>query len=254
MEKRFEEYCIIASRISGMTVEAIKEIVKYVEDKEFDDSVEVIMSSIYIKQWYDSIKESGVNADYSLYSDQYYIAAGWLSYKKWSSKHVKVIADNKQQWGDVKTIIDFGCGIGYSTLDFAVAFPEARIIGTNLKGIQLELCKEICKDMKNVEFFTDEQFAELPTCDIAFCSEYFEHFYEPTVHLREILLQTRPRYMMCANAFRPLAVGHFNKYLIEGKIEDHEVTKTMFNNILFDSYHPVEHNGFNNRPNIWERL
>jgi SAM-dependent methyltransferase len=254
MEKRFEQYCVIASKISGISISEIKEIVKYIEDKEFDNDEEVIHSSKYIKQWYDSIKESGSAADYSLYDDKYYIGAGWLSYKKWSSKHVKVLADNKKLFEGLNIIIDFGCGIGYSTLDLCIAFPEQKIIGTNLKGIQLEICKEICKDRINVEFVTDNKFAELPVCDLAFCSEYFEHFYEPIAHLREILLTTNPKYVAVANAFRPLAVGHFNKYLISGKIRDCEATKVMFNNVLAENYAPVTHDGFNNRPNIWKKI
>ena len=40
MEKRFEQYCVIASKISGISISEIKEIVKYIEDKEFDNDEE----------------------------------------------------------------------------------------------------------------------------------------------------------------------------------------------------------------------
>lgn len=213
------------------------------EIKEFLEEVELEFSnepdkSKFFKKWYE-------NFSYDLYSDKYYLFAGWLSFKKWSCNHIKQISSLEL---DVETIIDFGCGIGFSTKLLQEVF-DAKVIGTNIPGtLQVEMC-----NLLGLTIETD--YSKLQHCDLAFCSEYFEHFKEPIDHCDLIIKQCSPKYFVIANSFGTNAVGHFNSYYADGAEYSKKQISRLFNRFLREKGYVQQKTKFwNNRPSIWKKI
>lgn len=209
-------------------------------------------SSPFIKKWYESLK---TQPDYSLYDSKYYLFAGFLSYKHWSRHYIKTIEKQKLfNIDDVKIVIDFGNGLGFSSIDLAKLFNKATIFGTNIANTyQMKFAEALISNINNIHI-VDEEKLESKNCDIAFCSEYFEHFYEPIKHLQYLIDKYNPKYFVIANAFGVLAVGHFETYKVDNEIVDSNRIKKMFSETLKkNNYIKVKHSGWNNRPNVFVR-
>jgi len=211
-------------------------------------------------RWYKALERNHI--DYFVYDDMYYLCELWYWWIKYSRKYLLSIRKNpicKNIFTDSKSIIDLGCGIGYTTACLKQLFPESNIFGTNIKGTkQYKFCKEMSK-IYNFQIIPN--IIEIShQIDLVFASEYFEHILQPIIHLRRIIELLKPKYFIIANSFNTKAIGHFltyidfNKTLIPIKYSQTEISK-QFNAVLRKAgYVKIQTNLWNNRPSFWKSV
>jgi len=66
-------------------------------------------------KWFNSIKENNDNIDYSVYTDENYCVDAWACWAIYSRNTLRSINKKKYLFGDVKTVLDVGNGIGKTT-------------------------------------------------------------------------------------------------------------------------------------------
>ena len=219
----------------------------------------------YENRWYDSL-EAG-KPDYGVYGEDSYLSETWACWRIYSRGYLKGInhqksLDNKSIVDDlsaVKTVIDVGCGIGFTTAGLKQLFPNADVVGTNIEGSkQISIARIMGR---GVGVSIVDSIDGLRKGGLVFASEYFEHFEEPLTHLEEIL-ELEPVAMIVANAFSGRSVGHFPTYKLKtvgglglsspavpGRMAQREFNKTM----RLHGYEPVSTRLSNNRPAYWRK-
>jgi hypothetical protein len=215
-----------------------------------------------LQQWYNSLSTG--TPDYSVYGVDEYIAELWACWKVYSRTHLRNIQKTKSLithsiasvHANDKVIVDLGCGFAYTTATIKQIFPNSAVYGTNLDGtLQMKVARVMATDysftMKNDPSEIDDEV------DLAFASEYFEHFDKPLDHLEYVVNTINPKAMLIANAFGPTAIGHFREYDIKQedgiytKI-DAKTTGKLFNKKMSTlGYTKVKTKLWNNRPAYW---
>ena len=90
------------------------------------------------------------------------------------------------------TIIDVGCGTGEHTLDFAIAFPNAKVIGIDNSSGSLKYAEELRNyfGINNVQFIKKdlegESLNDLGKFDLLNCSGVLHHVENPNNALKNI--------------------------------------------------------------------
>jgi 2-polyprenyl-3-methyl-5-hydroxy-6-metoxy-1,4-benzoquinol methylase len=209
-------------------------------------------------KWYESLK-SGV-PDYSVYDSPYYFVDIWLCWVNYSRKYLKEIQSPKsmgnrsivQDMGNVETVIDLGCGFGYTCAAWKSIFPNAKIFGTNLSDTaQFKMASDLAK----LYNFTIVNDANGIKADVIFASEYFEHILDPIAHLDNIIKQCRPHTLLIASTFNSPAIGHFKQYEYKGIKYDGRKMSRMFNEALrYYGYEKIKTKCWNGRPAYWKRI
>lgn len=209
-------------------------------------------------KWYHSIKQN--TPDYSVYADPYYFCEVWLCWVNYSRRYLNEINNPKslfkksivQDMNNINTVIDLGCGFGYTTIGLKEIFTSAKVYGTNIKDTpQYNIAKSFEKE---TGIIIVDDCSNIET-DLIFASEYFEHFQKPIEHLTHILKNTKCKHMLIANTFNGKAIGHFDYYIHLNKYYDGKTISKMFNNTLRQNgYEKIETNCWNNRPNYWKKL
>jgi len=187
--------------------------------------------------------------------------ACWIAY---SRKYLKALEQkNKLVDSDstiaelmapVSTVLDMGCGAGYTTAALLEIFPNARVIGTNMADtVQFHIANKMA-DEYGFEVVSSP-FDIVENVDFLFASEYFEHIADPIQHLVSVLEKLNPRYLYIANSFNGRAIGHFNNYPINGHTANGKQTGNYFNKVLkFKGYQKIKTRLWNNRPALWKRI
>jgi len=242
--------------------------IEEVEVFEFSDGrIKKFILGKQIKSWYEALR-IGDSKKKLIYEDYYYLLSGWLCWLHWSRTYIQRLYCVKvgeesfvkrtnnikiTLFDNLNIIIDFGCGTGHSTRALSEIYPKAIVFGTNVKSSwQMEFAKKFNKK-NNIKFVSS--FKDLPkTCDLALCSEYFEHFEKPIDHLKNIINTCHPKIFMSANSFNMVAAGHFEYFIISNKPIHRSKVGKIFNNELIKQGYEKRIVGFwNNRPNIWEK-
>jgi len=210
------------------------------------------------RRWYASVLAG--QPDYSVYSDSYYICDIWACWSLYSCSSVKAIAKAStmgsksvmDRLGPATTILDLGCGLGFTTAALLELFPEARVIGTNLKeSFQYDFCSDLAEDRG---FEVREQVLDVKRVDLVFASEYFEHFQNSLEHVWEVMTSCRPRMLVVANGYNGHAIGHFHRYSYHGRDFTAKDTSLNFGKMLRHlGYQKQKTTIWNNRPAIWIR-
>lgn len=204
--------------------------------------------------WYWSVSEN--RPDFGIYGREEYLAEAWACWSVYSRKYLRALAQPTMfppdgilaALGSVRSVLDLGCGIGYSTAGLKSLFPDADVAGTNLPGtFQTAIAREIG---------STAGFRVIPApdgpVDLIFASEYFEHFEAPLEHLRDVLSVARPRALVVANTFTSPSIGHFPEYAVDGARLSGTVTSRRFNDELRSrGYVPLKTRCWNNRPRVW---
>jgi hypothetical protein len=219
--------------------------------------------------WYKSI-ESGI-PDLDVYDHPYYLAEVFACWVVYSRKYLLTINSDKslascdshlnyfnlksitQDIGDIRIVVDLGCGLGYTTLALKQLFPTADVYGTNIPAtIQYEFASKIANG--SLFHILPEINQSFGVADLVFASEYFEHFEKPIDHLKDILGHLNPKYLLIANSFGTKGVGHYNTYLHNGYAINSKKMSKVFNNILRDSGYIKQYTRcWNDRPNYWKK-
>lgn len=209
-------------------------------------------------KWYESLRTGA--PWYGVYSADYYIADLWACWVVYSRKYLLSIMSPKSldtgsiynELIGIKSFCDLGCGIGITTSAMKEMFPSSKAYGTNILGSQQS---DFAIMMSRKYGFTlVQQPSDISgEIDFIFASEYFEHFYKPVEHLREVL-RLKPKYMLIANAFGSKSIGHFPVYFVDGDRLDGKKTSKAFNDELRkNGYEKVKTNLWNNRPSYWRK-
>jgi hypothetical protein len=218
-----------------------------------------------LEKWNSSLNSK--NPDYSVYGEDVYIAELWACWKVYSKIHLSNIQKSKSlitrsitdNHKNDKCIVDLGCGFAYTTATIKQIFPNADVFGTNLDNtLQMSVAKTMAKDY-NFTMLSDS--SELNSeADLVFASEYFEHFERPIDHLDYIVDKINPKAMLIANAFGPVAIGHFKVYEVKTnelfgyEWIDAKSTGKLFNKRMRElGYKKVITKLWNNRPAYWVR-
>ena len=217
-------------------------------------------------RWYAALLENNM-PDYSVYRDELFLYDLWACWKIYSHKYLKNIASKKalpsgksiiEDMGHIKTVLDIGCGIGYTTAELKRLIPSASIYGYDLADSLQYGIAEYNSFVGQYEMLPslDLLYNEYKQIDLIFASEYFEHIENAIPHLEQLILLLRPKYLIIANAFNAISVGHFLKFQWRGKYYSAKKTNHLFDALLKDvySYQKVITNLENNRPLYWKKL
>jgi len=213
------------------------------------------------ENWYKSL-ETGQPA-FHLYGHGYYFTDVWVCWQMYSRKYVRSLVDGKLKngrpihpilRGKVSSILDIGCGLGYSTAALKQSFPSAKVFGLNLADTDQFKFNQYLSN-----FFDFKMVAELgevgQEIDLLFASEYFEHIKNPFENFQEIFKFLKPKILVLANSFNTYSYGHFVTYetLDGGSIDQSKVSR-KFNSFLAEfGYRNIKTKNWNNKPAIWVR-
>jgi hypothetical protein len=163
-------------------------------------------------------------------------------YLKYSRKYIRELTKLNLK---INSFVDVGCGLGYSTMALKQVYPNAQSYGTNLKNSQWKFCETL-------DFNLKESVDGIGHVDMVFASEYFEHIKEPLAHLKTILDETTPKYLVIANSFNTRSAGHYRIY--HAGINESKMSR-IFNNFVKDNGFKKFDTGFwNCRPTVWEKI
>lgn len=227
---------------------------KYYNSKGKDYKYKEVLS--FDDQWYRSLKNG--KPDYSVYDEDKYLGHAWACWQIYSKKYLKNILKDTSLYdrsivsdlGEIKKIVDLGCGIGYTTRALKQIFPDAEVCGTNIED---SAQYKLCETYSEINLVGDIKDIKEPV-DLVLGSEYFEHIYTPIEHLIDILEGLKPKNLLLANSFNAIALGHFPEYKHNGKIIKNSKIGRMFNQTLRDyGYEFIKTALWNNRPNYWKK-
>lgn len=214
--------------------------------------------------WYSSIDENGIDApDYSIYDD--YLLNGYYCWCGWTHKNVLDTVGFLHEIGYTPTrILDFGAGIGTSTVELALAYPNAKIVYSNIGSLQIDMAKRLAKHMgvTNIIFTHENDFAAMRECDVVVAYEVFEHIREPISIVQQAILDGKCRVLVDNSSFTIRAPGHFPSYVSPtGKVIPNKKFRRTFNKAIrtagFASAEKVlaewPRSFWNNRPAVFVR-
>ncbi len=216
-----------------------------------------------INRWYTSLNKG--QPDYTVYNDPYYVVETWISWAKYSSKYLWQVATKKALPDDrtvlqmlhekgIQSVLDMGCGIGYTTSYLCDLFPQSTVIGTNLQDTKdWHFCEYMQKD-NNFLLYNE---TDNPSCmiDLIVAFEFFEHLERPLEYIQKIL-ELKPKYLLIANSFNTYALGHFVEYRDRNHllpIPQAQISRKFNATLRQQGYEKVETSFWNSRPSLWER-
>ncbi len=190
------------------------------------------------KQWYDSLP----NPDYSVYSHENYFIDVFLCWAMYSRRYIKSMR-TLDIFDNLDTIVDLGCGPGFTTKALNEVFKPKRTVGTNIKYDKDGNIIWQWTHAKTIGIDVVEDIKDVDTqIDLVVAFEYFEHIEDPLTHLEEILC-TNPKMLAVRNGWTGTAIGHFFK-----KSDNME---KKFKSIMNAYGYMSEKYFFNDEPKIW---
>jgi len=156
--------------------------------------------------------------------------------------------------GNIDSIMDLGCGFGYTTAGLKELFPTAIVYGTNIKDTTQYMIASYFARVRSFTIISDTQ--QINThIDLIFASEYFEHFERPIEHLLDILHICTPDFLLIANSFNTVSIGHFTTYYHLKQAYTGKQISGLFNDTLrLFRYEKVKTNLWNSRPTYWRKI
>lgn len=227
----------------------------------FDKRKELSRLQSLENRWYESLDKG--SPDYSVYTDKYYFTDLWCCWVIYSRRYLRDIlrpnslSDSESIMNLIsssRSILDLGCGLGYTTASLRQIFNDSHIYATNLRGTyQYYFCEHMSKEynfkMRGFIFEVDYPI------DLIFSSEYFEHIEAPFAHLQEIIDRFNPKYFLIANAFNTCSIGHFNFYKNGSVLVPKEKASKLFNKVMTrNNYRKVKTKLWNDRPSVYIKI
>jgi SAM-dependent methyltransferase len=261
--KDFSENCIyLYSCMNKINIEKanllFKDLIRYYgSNKDERERYNPLLS--IEEKWYLALNNGEI--DYSVYGDEYYfidlMACYWVYSKNYISNLNKKVFENKtktinERFDNIDSVLDIGCGLGYTTKDLIKLFPNAKVFASNIKDTpQWYHCIEVIdEDAKLI----DENTLLNDHVDLIFASEFFEHIENPIEYLSYIITKNSPNILVIANSFNTKSIGHFYNYKVNGAIVNSKNISRVFNNALRDfGYTKVKTSLWNDKPTIWTR-
>ena len=179
-------------------------------------------SSELLQQWKTSNQESCDEA--ALYGDPRYIMEGLTSYLFWARDYVKrldklfPILQEKMPavLENVNTFVDFGAGIGLSTLHLQQVVDKhmpgkIKVVYHNVESAtsQNQIASRVLKG-SGVEMCIQDS---IPAGDAFLMSELLEHIRSPVSFMNALITEANPVLVVHASTFSdPDSPGHFTHY------------------------------------------
>ena len=255
-----KEYLILCSTFVDIDVDYFYDVtISYINqhDKKSYDIEKFNHIQNMLNIWNSSLEKN--EPDYSVYLDPYYFCEVLLCWVRYSRRTIKEMQSKKSLFGksiiddmtDIDCVIDLGCGFGYTTAALKEIYPNATVIGTNIENsLQYKIAEKISTQNN---FKMKSNFVDMKA-DLIFASEYFEHFERPVEHLIDVITKTNPKYLIVANSFGPMAIGHFNIYKHLNLTLTPKQTSKLFTKTLNDfGYTKMKTNCWNSRPTYFRK-
>jgi len=206
-------------------------------------------------EWYVKLNSSNKNSAYRVYDDEYYFVDIFNCFVTYSRDYIKRIKKSKayEDLKDIKSYVDIGCGISYSTCALKQLFPNAKAYAINLRETkQWKFCEFMSEKYGYTLVDSIDSINE--KVDLVFASEYFEHIENPTKHFDEIVTAIDPDWFVIANAFNTHSIGHYEKYYYNDQIIDQSKINLIFNKHIRESnFKDMNYSIWNNKPKIWKK-
>lgn len=201
-------------------------------------------------RWYRSLASG--TPDYSMYGAAYYFADLWVCWVTYSRKYLRSLRKIGAMVGEVGSVVDMGCGIGYTTAALTELYPEAAVVGVDQAGTtHYAFASQLAE---SYGFQMQPKVGALGDADLVFASEFFEHVIDPLALLRLIVADCYPRHLFVANSFNTPSHGHFTEYTVDGATVDQAAIGRRFNGELVRLGYAQQVTGlWNNRPALWSR-
>ena len=259
-----DEFLNFYNSFYPIDIDYAKTIIK--DTKKFYSAPKHESMPVYVSKlqnaWYKGIIDK--NFDFSVYDDDYYFTDIFCCWDIYSRKYLNtLIKPNLLNLlyktsiyefikDDVKTVVDLGNGLGFSTAYLKQIFKNADVYGTNLKNTKQWL---ITNELgKNYSYKMIEDEKNLSEIDFVFASEYYEHILDCVDDVINLINSSNPKIMYLGNSFNTQSVGHFTYYESKflGKRIDQSKISRVFNNILREyGYENVKTKNWNNKPTLW---
>lgn len=254
MEEFADKYC---GNIKGFNRHRfVKETVALKRQIRGGDSVAPFHQKL-LDKWTKSIFNK--NPDYSVYDSPAILQDIWACWTMYSRAYIKMLSEKEcngvpvlEHLGEVNKILDIGNGIGYSSAALKELFPDADVIGFNMKeSFQYDICLKVASAYN---FRMMHKLESVGDVDVLFASEYFEHHERPIEHLQEVINAVNPKHIIVANSFGTIAIGHFDAYKHGNSVLGIKQTRKAFNDFLKNHNYVKNKTSFwNDRPNFWTR-
>lgn len=178
-----------------------------------DQSRELIdgIHTVQLRDWKETWQPQN---DLSFYTGIDYAWQTFDCWNKWSNSTVRLALNWMQLHHTPRVILDHGAGIGATTAQIAMAFPDAKIWYSNVEGYQSDTAKRLFETLGLSNIGVTDQGIE--PHDTLFAIELFEHFKEPLPEL-ETLLRYDQTVIVDGSSFHVDEVGHWDEYTVSGK-------------------------------------
>ena len=262
LEQFLEDYSTLSPIEKEYARNEIKKNINY-----YTKGIDGSFSSRLEKQWYDALKNNKI--DYSVYEDPNYWIDTWCCWKMYSRNYLKILTKKShlkhynleiplyEFLDDIKTVIDMGNGLGYSTAVLKELFNDKKVYGYNISGTTQYKFNELLGEKYNFQMVDD--YSNLGKIDLIFASEYFEHFERPIEHMEDVVKKLQPKYLIIANSFNTKSIGHFITYKHDNGFFDEDIDQTKISRRWIKElknlgYEKLKVNIFNNTPSIYRKL
>lgn len=201
------------------------------------------------------------NDDTSFYATPEY---AWLTlhcWRVWSASTLGLLGGFRDRQGfRPKKILDFGAGIGLTTLQLASMFPSAQVTYANIPCVQAAVASSLFKafGLQNVIVTTPDKLAGL-SHDTVVAVEVMEHIKDPAATLKSIIDPSTVAYVD-ASSFAVDMAGHYESYSFDGrtvprKRARRELTKAIRSLGFKSSWHvlPKDFRMFQGIPTVYLR-
>lgn len=212
------------------------------------------------ERWENSVNDK--TFDYSVYDDDAYLNEAFYCWKKYARTYILLLKKYitldycEMNVDNIYSVVDLGCGCGYSTIALKSVFKKAKIVGTNLKGtLQYKIDEDVCGQFEDCSMVDESETLNLGKVDVVFASEFFEHLQSPKELLDGLIKEYQPKYFIVANTFTKMSLGHFDSYRWNGvEMSGREVSKKFNDYLRANGYVDLETRFFNHRPKIWKKV
>jgi len=176
--EQLEEFLLLYSEINPIDIDKARQLIKDARAHYDKKSVSKYQVDLEVR-WYDSIEQN--NPDYSIYDDEYYFTDLWVCWVLFSRGylrtliHPKSLNENARIYDllmDTKSILDLGCGLGYTTATLKQIFNKAKVFATNLEGTKQYIFCAVMSAQFDFKLVPDISHIR-QDIDLVFASEYF---------------------------------------------------------------------------------
>lgn len=260
LESFLTEYALTQPIDKDLARDQIRQTISIFSGKE-DHNNSLIGIQDAEDRWYGALARGQV--DYSVYDQDYYFTDLWVCFVKFSRKYLREILKPgsldginsvRSIFGEVRSVVDLGCGIALTSAAFKQMFPGSEVYATNLDYTkQWQFCKRMA-ELYGFKLLNSPD--KIPgKVDVLFASEYFEHIERPLEHIQDICSRLSPRYFVIANSFNTRSLGHFIQYRDgNNTICQTKISKLFNSRLKAMGYKKVKTKFWNNRPAIFARI